>query len=61
MVMEAMKGKITFNRDMDLKTLCHKEDHLTPSIKVLFMAIVFHVMNLVTKPWSANIMKEEGL
>ena len=25
------------------------------------MAIVFHVMNLVTKPWSANIMKKEGL
>ena len=56
-----MKGKITFSRDMDLKTLCHKEYHLTPGIKVLFMAIAFHVMNLVTKPCSADIMQKEGL
>ena len=47
--MEEIKGKITFSRDMDLKTLCHKEYHLTPGIKVLFMAITFHVMNLGTK------------
>ena len=59
--MEAMKGKVTFNREMDLKILCHKEDHLTPGIKVLFMAIAFHVLNLVTKPWSADIMQQEGL
>ena len=60
MAMEAMKGKITFIRVMDLKILCHKEYHLTLGIKVLLMAIAFHVMNLVTKPWSADIMQKEG-
>lgn len=49
MVKEAMKGKITFNRDMDLEIICHKEDHLTPSINVPFMAIIFHVINLGNK------------
>ena len=31
------------------------------NIQVLFMAIAFHVMNLITKPWSADIMQKERL
>ena len=36
--------------------LCHKEDHLFPSMDL--MVIVFLVLNLVISLWNANSMEE---